>query len=488
MYIISKVFYLDSNLLKKKFQYPPILYAFFITTVVLMTVCPLHIGLSFYDTDFLDYCTSVASFSEEQLEHPFKRSKFAGIIPYIFSIPFGLINGIALTSICSFLIITLVMYYYMKDFLSPKIQQHHMMISLSFVLFTIGPIGALLRSFNYYPEIIAVTFTSTWLTSRSLFVPTTKHIFYCALSIVVVLCIDPRGILWGLPNLFFMCMVVFWSKKILQNIVIILAVLVLGWFLGGMIYSHSTMSLAEQLDVRPLYYHLEPTNPLYAPPHLRQKGFVWGIGSFENLTYEIRFLYEQLQLPAPKRFQSSFPNSEEIDGYWWLCNLLLLGSLVYLLHSFQHHKKFLALTLPLVPYIIIFYATPNLVEPHIRFFSQSLVGYGIIYALTYCLLSVNQDVKTRCAFASLIFGVHHMLEPEWNISRAMMFAEISNSQISNADMLQNLPIQYGQQVHLMVLPLTKNQKQEMSTWSMFCRRQLHDDDVSVPFYTTFLSK
>jgi len=103
--------------LKKHLLFHPIFFAFAITLLIFATVFPLHIGLSSYDTDFLDYCTSIVSFSEYGLQHPFKRSLLAGIVPYILSIPFGVINGIALSSILSFFVIALAMYFYIKDFL-----------------------------------------------------------------------------------------------------------------------------------------------------------------------------------------------------------------------------------------------------------------------------------------------------------------------------------------------------------------------------------
>ena len=463
----------------------PIFFAFAITLLIFATVFPLHIGLSSYDTDFLDYCTSIVSFSEYGLQHPFKRSLLAGIVPYILSIPFGVINGIALSSILSFFVIALAMYFYIKDFLHNSVSNTQLFLSIGFVLFTFGAVGAVTRAINYYPMIIAIFFISSWLSSKSLLYPSTKNIYWCALSIICVMCIDPRGILWGVFNIFLILIAVWQSKNLTRNLSIVCIVFILGWLLGAVIYSDMTMSLARQLDVRPLYYHLEPRNPLYAPPHLQQKGFVWGVGTISDLMYEIRFLYEQLQLPTPKRFVSSFPDSEAIYRYWLLCNILLGFGLVYLYYIFENRRKFLALLLPIIPYVGVFYQTPNLVEPHIRFFSQSLVIYAVIYSICCTFIFSKLSQNLSLVICTGIFCIHYTLEPNWSISRAMMVSELQNSNLAKKDLLQKWPVQHGQQIHLMVLPLNQEEQRIMSTWSMYCRAKLHEDQKVAPFYTLF---
>jgi len=84
-----------------------------------------------------------------------------------------------------------------------------------------------------------------------------------------------------------------------------------------------------------------------------------------------------------------------------------------------------------------------------------------------------------------IFSIHYTLEPNWSIGRAMMISELQNSNLPQKELLGKWPAQDGQQIHLMVLPLNKKEQQIMSTWPMYCRARLHEDQKIAPFYTLF---
>ena len=446
-------------------------------------VYPIHIGLSSFDTDFLDYCTSILSYTEPTIDHPFKRSKIAGFIPYILSIPFGILNGLALSSIFFTGLILIALMMVVQHIHNEVKHLAWIIVIITCNLF--GPVGSLTRSLNYYPQIIASLFISSIVIGLTIQRTTSQRVLAASLCIILCLCIDPRGILWGMFYSMLLLVTILFRPHRIRHVLLFFSVLLLGWWLGSLVYNSDTMSLSRQLDVRPLYYHLDPRNPLYALPHLQQKGFVWGIGNYNDLIYEIRFIYEQLHLQPPKKFFRLVENHQDIHVYWTLCIILLIFSTFTHLYSKKHRKVFFCFFASSLPFLLVFYKTPTLVEPHIRFFSQGLVGILPFYCSSIIILKEVLS-KTNFTLLMLILGSTVLyFEPKWSISRVMLMAELNSSDIDGSDVYQTWSKQFGSQVHLMVLPLNQRESELMSSWPRYCQQRLHQDNVLAPFYTIF---
>ena len=71
-----------------------------------LLVYPVHIPISYFETDFIDYCVGIEALDHLRLKTPYKRSGVAAWLPYIFSKPLGIVNGLAVTSIVCYAIIS----------------------------------------------------------------------------------------------------------------------------------------------------------------------------------------------------------------------------------------------------------------------------------------------------------------------------------------------------------------------------------------------
>ena len=52
------------------------------TILATFTLYPQYIELSYFSTDFIDYCIGIEAFEHKRLLGPFKRSQIAAILPW----------------------------------------------------------------------------------------------------------------------------------------------------------------------------------------------------------------------------------------------------------------------------------------------------------------------------------------------------------------------------------------------------------------------
>ena len=348
-------------------------------------VYPVHIPISYFETDFIDYCIGIESIDHIRLKTPYKRSATAALFPYVLSKPFGIINGIAIASLCCYFAIFFLCVQWLREW-SGKSDVYWI---AAMVFCSMGPIVSLSRMLNFYPEITLVLFFGAYSVHRLMRQCSWVNVVLAGIGIVLCFCIDVRGMVWGISYLLLSCGVVLkrnnWAK-----VPVLVSVIAVGWVLGRFSYHSLHSPLSRQLDVRPLYHKLDPNNPLYAPPYEYPTGFLWGRSSVSNLIEEVRFLISQSLMAAPDAFYSFHAVSSSVQVYWYFWLAVTVVSVFWIVHT--SGRRILSTVLPLVPFLFTYWKLPDVVEPHIRFYAQTMPA--IVVLLGIALLELRRRLSS----------------------------------------------------------------------------------------------
>ena len=454
-------------------------YAIVFTVVMLVMgflfVYPVHLPISYFDTDFIDYCVGIESLDHKRLKTPYKRSAIAALLPYGLARPFGVINGMGLASIACCLGTFGICVRWLMD-LCPKVNVYWV---ATLVFCSMGPMLSLSRMFNFYPEITVAFFFGAYTTFRLIRQTTVVNALLASAGVVLAFCIDVRGLVWGIPYGVLSVGVLLWSRAWKETFLWV-SVLFMGWPIGRFAYHTLHSPLSRQLDVRPLYYKLDPSVLEYAPPYDYPTGFLWGRSSFMDLVSEINFLIEQAFIPTPAAFYSFHAVSESIQSYWWCWMTLTVVSLVWIVRT-QGWGTVFCLT-PLSPFLFTFWKLPDVVEPHIRFYAQSMPALVIVIAFALLTVAEQTSVRWSIIMASTLFGVSVVFVPGWAVSRVILNAHVKMSIPEAEDVFAENDLGVGYEVHIYTSPITKHEQFLQSSWFEYCNTRLAKDNVMVPFY------
>lgn len=446
----------------------PILLGFFF-------VYPVHIPLSYFESDFLDYCIGIEEWDHIQLRTPYRRSALSSVLPYLLSIPFGVINGIAISSIISTIGIFLLMQYWVWE--HSKEKSSFGVVATIFL--TMGPILSLFRMVNFYPEICFTLLLGAYASYKLLNSPSYISTICGAIATVLVFCIDVRGMIWGIPYLLWAVASLAWRKHG-KYLAVYMTLIILGWYTGSFSYNKFHASLSQQMDLRPLFRTLDPTNPLYQPPYTHPHGFIWGRSSFSDLWEELQFLYTQNQLPVPDAFHHFSTVSNSVEWFWLLCCVFTLTSMAWWIY--KEKRIYWQIILPLSPFLYVFWKLPSVVEPHIRFYAQVLPAVVILLSMQITPYIAKLSIRQRwfCSIIVILFSI--LCTPQWKVARVMLQAHVEMSIPKAKEIYQHNGIDVGSEVHLYAYPLTTEQKFLESTWFGYCNTRLTTDGVIAPFY------
>ena len=440
---------------------------------------PLYIDISYFETDFLDYCIGVIAIDDSKILAPFKRSQVAGLLPFGLSKYFGIINGIGVSSILCFAGILFVC----LEWISLWSKAWRWRFVLSSLFLAQVPMVAMTRMFNFYPELILIFTLGAFWVAAAWRKKTKRSLFFGYLGASLCWLVDARGMVWGialLGCLLWLLLRNFRWRKLLWHGCFLGGTHLFSWKIGQFAYHRYSSPLIRQMDVRPLFQRLEPENPLYAYPHEYPPDFIWGYSSLIDLFSALQFLFQQLLIPTPEQFLSGFSVSEDTYYFWllWIGLAGLSGIIIFL-----KMPERIGLILPMVASLFVFGQIPAMVEPHLRFFMQGLPCISVLIVLAIIILE-RKIGEHRLWFYSIIgaFVLSWGSYFQWPLDRIIMNNHLAASFPEQRGQINSLPVQVGQQIHLFVSPMTTREKKMVRNWAKYCEYQLEKDQVFLPFF------
>ena len=440
-----------------------------------LLVYPVHIPISYFETDFIDYCVGIEALDHLRLKTPYKRSGVAAWLPYIFSKPLGIVNGLAVTSIVCYAIISGIALRWVQRIHSTE----RVFWIVGVLILCSGPLLSLSRMLNFYPVIVLVLFWGAYQLYRLFDEPTVASTVLATVSAVGAFVIDVRGLFWGLWYVACIVGVLILMKR-WKLLIVHSVVLASGWPLGRLAYHNLHSPLSRQMDVRPLYHVVDKTNPLYAKPYDYPEGFLWGRSSFGDLWEELVFVWHQTRLPVPEGFYKFSVVSSDVQLYWWALCLLLLSVGVY--GVVKKRNAWWKSVVPMVPFLLTFWKLPDVVEPHIRFYAQVMPIFVVLLALPLVEVFKDQSNRKVAVFSVLMIAVCSVAVPKWGVSRVILQAHLKMSLPEAEQVFDENDIGMGYEVHLYTSPMTQQERFLESSWFEYCNTRLKEDTVLVPFY------
>lgn len=409
---------------------------------------PYYFGLPYFETDFVDYCIGIEIFTDENRYFPPKRSKLAGLFPWLFSHFGGIFQGLNFGALFSVLGISFFLIEWAKQ--SSK-QAGWLMGGL---LLSCSPLIGLTRFLNFYPEIIFFLCLAGFLVSRALWKPSWQNFALAGIGIGLCILSDARGLIWGGYYALLLFGFIIFNRKTRNNWLLNLSTLILpiwlSWFGAWWAFHQHSSSLIRQMDTRPL---------LGQAPAQYPSEFVWGYGAAQDISANILFL---LQNPS-----ASLQSSPSEYWYFWFFVSLISGNILVFMK--KDHWKLLA---PLIPFFLAFWSIGSMVEPHVRFYAQSLppLLISIAILLSLCLKSW----KTILPAIIILPWLSLWLPQSWAIER-----EISTKMLKQAfpenETYSKQTVTFGDPVHIQTLPLRSIERKIAHDWDQVCTQALIED-------------
>ena len=346
-----------------------------LAVIVTYIYAPLHLNFPYYESDFVDYCINLKSFSQLDAPASPKRTRFAGLMAWFFSRYLGVVNGIAFASIVCTAALFVGIYWWAR-LLAGRIAGWG---ALSLAL-CMTPLIGLSRIVNFYPMIILTlvvgALTCCWAIVRTK--PSTM--FMAGLGIGALLLVDVRGLIWAAPYCCFLVVTCFVSKLPLSQKLACLGALIVpiyvSWFCGWWSYPPSAKSLEAQLDVRPLFWSFDRQFP--GPPWEYPSHFVWGRRTITGLPNTFYFLWQQHQIEPPAGYLAVHGMQAVRDAYhtfWNGCGAIFAGCSLLLLSK---NRRFFALWISIIPFVIAYIGAQSMVEFQLRFYAHGLPAMAVL--------------------------------------------------------------------------------------------------------------
>ena len=288
---------------------------------------PFHIGtadrnvqsadLFYYSSNFLDHCISLVHFQDSSDISSPKRSRLAGLLPWLLSRRMGLLDGLAWGALISSGLIGSSIYVWARALAGRLAGISGVLLSLS-----MAPLVATSRNLTFYPEIIAGLSVGAAACAVAARVPKAVPMLFAGAGIGGCLLIDARGLIWALPLLGGTGLVALFhpgsKKERALRVGALLLPLCVAWFVGAWAYGPQSHSLEEQVDVRSLYYAFDPENPLLAKPWSYSSRYIWGHSPLWEIPMTLRFMYAQAAIPTPEEFLRWQSGGREIFYGGWM--------------------------------------------------------------------------------------------------------------------------------------------------------------------------
>ncbi|MEC8382358.1 MAG: serine/threonine-protein kinase [Myxococcota bacterium] len=455
---------------------------------------PLLLEMSFFETDFIDYCVGIVHFDTVLLAPP-KRANGAAWLPAMLARDYGVINGLALGALLSTGLIGLGIQLWARAIGGPMAGYFAVAMALG-----LAPIVGMSRFLNFYPEIIATFVMAAGMTALAL---RTRHAgFVLAAGVLACSCVivDLRGLIWFLPLTLGVLLAVFgiatWRDR-LSTLCGLIGIYFGAWKLGSWSYHELATSLERQIDVRPLFAAFDSTQ--FSPPYAVPSNFVWGRSDLTELPKTLAFLFEQRTIPPPDGFLSADTGMDILAPYavgWTV--LLGVGLLMALALYSSKRWQMLALLVPLSPFAVAMIGTQELVEPHLRFFAHAIPGAVVLVAVV--MSGLMRQVQLSCAshrshfgFRTVVVGLLFALlwggmlrplvnwHPRWPIQRHIYRSALEKAFPERAGYFRTMQVSVGIENHVHVLPLSQAERSLAQNYDLECAARLKADQVFVPW-------
>jgi hypothetical protein len=446
--------------------------------IACLWIYPYFFELNYLETDFIEYCVSIESISDKRFPVAYKRSQFPGLLPWVFGQRYGLIDGLGLAAIFSATFTFSVLLFWLQRFSLPKIWNW----ALCLLCILQSPFVAYTRMFNFYPEITAICVFGMVAVAMALHTQKNAWIFFGYFGASLCWLSDARGLIWALPFTGLMFFQGWKDKQWLTHGLAFVGSNILSWKLGQFAFQKYSTPLLRQMDVRPLFDNVSPNNPLYQGPYDYPPDFIWGYSSILDLPATLFAIFQQTLIPAPPEFALKFPTMPETMAYWYFWLVLLLVSFIVIIK--EKGFKFLLLLLPISPFVLVYLQIPSMVEPHVRFFSQCLPVFSIPIVIACSIFTKQIGQKSVLLFIAVTITLLKPLNIQWPISHVIMHHHLNGAFPEKSEYLKNIPNQSGQQIHLLVLPLTEREQRMGRKWLEICESRLRKDGVVQPFFET----
>jgi hypothetical protein len=420
---------------------------------------PYHFALPYFETDFVDYCVGVATWEDLQRHFPPKRSRLAGMLPWLWRDSLGILQSLSTASTISMIAVGCILTHW-----SERIRPNSGWFTLA-VLLACSPWIGSGRLLNFYPEILLGPSLSSWLVWMGMTPGTSTPQWLRGLMIGIGIglsaLIDARGLIW---TGWFGVVAISWTlstrtlKPSVERLFGMTVPIGLSWWLGQWVYGIHATSLIRQLDVRPLRYALSLPDAT-PPPYTLPAEFVWGrefTGIFDNIAFILSQQSQGLPSGAPSAY--------------WVIWLGIIG--ISILTTCKQHWRFWVVGFP---FLIAYLQVGHAVENHVRFYIQSLPP--LIIGVGLCIATLTEQFPQRwrivciatlmilLPYLSMVFG------PHWTIER-----EISHKMLTqahpNEPELRTQTTLFGTPIHIQTLPVTQQERRITQDWDMLCTEAL----------------
>lgn len=338
---------------------------------------PLLITAPYFETDFADYCISLLAFEDPRIPFPPKRSRFAAVLPFVFSQSAGIVNGMAQAAWFSTALLGMGIYFWASQVAGRVAGVFAVCIAL-----TMAPLVSLSRFLNFYPEIVTAFVWGAAFLAYAFRKRTPRSFFLAGIGVGICLLIDSRGLIWALPygvaGVFGCLTLKGWRSKCLALLCFVIP-LYLSWYGGWWAFTSFSSPLEKQIDVRPLFVGFDEDNPALKPPWLYPSKFIWGWSRLSELPRTIEFLWEQKNIAPPQGFldwQNALRLQDDYFKVWrnfsLSCALAAAAGLCF------KPWRFIGFLAALCPFVAAFIGIESMVEQHIRFFTHALPGVAVL--------------------------------------------------------------------------------------------------------------
>ncbi|MDP6932730.1 MAG: hypothetical protein QGG40_07425, partial [Myxococcota bacterium] len=340
-------------------------------------LAPQHISVTWFETDFIDYCVGIEAMDNPHVTGPPKRSRAAGLLPYLAARQLGVLNGLALASVISGGIIGAALFTWA-----------HCLAGRMAALFTLGvalcmgPMVAMTRMLNFYPEVIAGLVLGGAGCAAGISRRTPLAMLAGGGGAPICLLVDVRGLVWALVFLAGLLVAALapaggWKGRA-SRLGALVAPVWLSWFGGWLAYPADANSLEQQIDVRPLYASFADF-PALGEQLTYPSRFVWGWTSPLDIPRTISWLLTQERTAVPQRYVEWKEQFEFLMPYvtgWGITGLVGLVIAVGILGRGRPWQV-LALLVSAAPFAIAWWGTQSVVEPHLRFYAHGLPALAV---------------------------------------------------------------------------------------------------------------
>ncbi len=355
-----------------------------------------HLDGDFIQSDFLEYCTGVASPHHQSTGVSSKRSTLPLFIPRYFYQYFEIFDALAVGAIFSMACIGSLFYYWGR-LLGNRIWSG---ICVVFAACTLGPLTLIGHHLTSYPEMTLCFVLCAVTTTQAICKPALWTHMIGGIGIGIALLADARGVFWAFPmfdGIMVHCVFIMWRENFKKGLLLIVSCgfpIIYSWFLGNYFFVPQAIGFEEQVDIRPMLYRFLGSASGYEPAYSYESRWVWGLESPLTIFDTVSFLLEQGTIDVPDQLsnRSEVEVGRKLARTYLEISLLSLVCSCFYLYT-KDGKRCWALLCSCMPFVVALYGNQSLLENHSRFYFQTLPATAVCMGL--CWSIIGQYIERR---------------------------------------------------------------------------------------------